>query len=175
MTVATPPSSPDTAFELPPLRLPWQLRLTPDQFELVCQQNPDPVLELSAVGQLIAMTPAGSDTSSSNQTLGALLWMAVDVRAQQRSFAPLCPDLVVELASPSDEGLHRISALRHKIVLYCTNGAQLAWLLLPSGQEAQSLDGGQLFPGLQIDLSEVWQGYPQPASRILKRCKDLCW
>ena len=31
------------------------------------------------------------------------------------SFAPLCPDLVVELASPSDEGPGSASALRKKI------------------------------------------------------------
>jgi Uma2 family endonuclease len=77
MTVATPASTPETASELPPLRLPWQLRLTPEQFELVCEQNPDAVLELSADGQLIAMTPTGSETSSRNQTLGASLWLAV--------------------------------------------------------------------------------------------------
>jgi len=77
--------------------------------------------------------------------------------AQQRSFAPLCPDLVAELASPSDEGPRGISALRHKMELYRTNGAQLGWLLLPS-EQAESLDGGEVFPGLQIDLTEVWQG-----------------
>lgn len=213
MTVATPASTPDMASELPPLRLPWQLRLTPDQFELVCEQNPDAVLELSADGQLIAMTPTGCETSSRNQTLGALLWLAVRrsglplkvfdssggfrlpdgsvlspdaalvrnerwqalTAAQQRGFAPLCPDLVVELASPSDEGARGISALRRKMAAYQANGAQLGWLLLPAEQaveiwsdgvgaspqridQALALDGGELFPGLQIDLSEVWQG-----------------
>jgi Uma2 family endonuclease len=36
------------------LQLPWDLRLTPEQFERVCQANPDAVLELAADGQLIA-------------------------------------------------------------------------------------------------------------------------
>jgi len=45
--------------------------LTPDQFEQVCQANPDAVLELAANGQLIAMTPTGCDTGQRNQTLGA--------------------------------------------------------------------------------------------------------
>ncbi len=42
--------------------LPWDLRLTPEQLALVGQVNPEVVLELSASGQLIAMTPTGGDT-----------------------------------------------------------------------------------------------------------------
>jgi Uma2 family endonuclease len=34
--------------------------------------------------------------------------------AEREGFAPLCPDLVVELASPSDEP----QALRHKLAAY---------------------------------------------------------
>ena len=50
-----PPLEPD------PLRLPWDLPLTPEQFERVCQANPDAVLELDADGQLIARTPTGGE------------------------------------------------------------------------------------------------------------------
>jgi Uma2 family endonuclease len=57
--------------------VPDQLRLTPEQFALVCQANPNAVLELDASGQLIHMTPTGSETGSRNQALGALLWIAV--------------------------------------------------------------------------------------------------
>ncbi|MFM7674921.1 MAG: Uma2 family endonuclease [Synechococcus sp.] len=211
MTLAPPTPRAD---QLPaPLQLPWDLRLTPEQFERVCQANPEAVLELAADGQLIPMTPTGGDTGSRNQALGALLWLAVRqcglplklfdsstcfrlpdgsvlspdaslVRLerwqaltpeQRRSFPPLCPDLVVELASPSDEGPRGVSALRRKMELYRRNGAQLGWLLLPAEravevwhgkhsdpperlQPAQVLDAGALFPGLQIDLAEVWQG-----------------
>ncbi|MEB3304204.1 MAG: Uma2 family endonuclease, partial [Cyanobacteriota bacterium] len=42
-----------------PLLLPPDLRLTPEQFEQVCQANPEAVLELAADGTLIAMTPTG--------------------------------------------------------------------------------------------------------------------
>jgi len=56
-----------------PLKLPWGIRLIPDQCEQVCQANPDAVLELSADGQLIAMTPTGGDTGQRNQTLRASL------------------------------------------------------------------------------------------------------
>jgi Uma2 family endonuclease len=205
-------SSPAAEEMLPALLLPMQLRLSPDQFEQVCQANPDAVLELSAQGQLIAMTPTGSETSARNSTLLVLLglalrssglalklfdssggfllpdgsvlspdaalvhlerWTALSPQ-QRRSFAPLCPDLVVELASPSDEGPRGVTALRQKMELYRTNGAQLGWLLLPADQAveiwragggaperlqpAEHLDAGELFPGLQIPLTEIWQG-----------------
>jgi Uma2 family endonuclease len=197
---------------LEPLALPWDLRLSPEQFERVCQANPEAVLELAADGQLIAMTPTGSETGARNQALGALIWLAVrrtglalevfdsstgfrlpdgsvlspDVSVvrqerwtaltaeQRRGFAPLCPDLVVELASPSDEGPRGLTALRQKMERYRANGAQLGWLLIPEEQAveiwtaaeaapqrldpAQVLDAATLFPGLQIELAEVWAG-----------------
>ncbi len=119
------------------LQLPWDLRLTPEQFERVCQANPDAGLELAADGQLIAMTPTGGETGSRNSALLVQLerWQAFTPE-QRRSFPPLCPDLVVELASPSDEGPRGVSALRQKMELYRRNGAQLGLLLLPAGAAA---------------------------------------
>ena len=210
MTLA-PPTAP-ALLGLEPLQLPWGIRLTPDQFELVCQANPDAVLELAANGQLIAMTPTGGETGQRNQTLGACLWLAArqsglplklfdsstgfrlpdgsvlspDVSLvrqehwealspeQRRSVPPLCPDLVVELASPSDQGPQGAAALRQKMDRYRRNGAQLGWLLFPAEQAVEiwcapddsqpqriepalQLNGGPQFPGLTIDLTEVWQ------------------
>lgn len=43
---------------------------------------------------------------------------------QRRSFAPICPDLVVELASPSDEAHRALTALSSKIAAYQANGAR---------------------------------------------------
>lgn len=196
----------------PPLLLPAELRLTPEQFALVCQANPDAVLELSASGQLISMTPTGGDTSARNSALVFALqsyakrtgrWKAFDssggfrlpdgsvlspdaslVRVdrwrglspeQRRSFPPLCPDLVVELASPSDQEPRGISALRRKMRSYISNGAQLGWLLLPEEQAVEiwrgaspaseperlsqviQLDGSPLLPGFCLDLGEIWE------------------
>ena len=125
---------------LAPLRLPPDLRLTPEQFELVCTENREAVLELAADGRVIAMTPTGSETSGRNSELlfqlqqfakasgswkvfessggfqlpdgsvvspdGSLVsldrWQALTAN-ERRSFAPLCPDLVVELASPAGQ------------------------------------------------------------------------
>ena len=197
---------------LAPLLLPESLRLTAEQFEAVCRANPHAVLELDANGQLIQMTPTGSETGSRNQALGALLWIAVRESGlplklfdsstgfrlpdgsvlspdaslmhldrwqaltpqERRGFAPLCPDLVVELASPSDEGPRGLTALRCKMAAYQANGAQLGWLFVPEerlveiwpclgGGEPQrlyapsQLDASPLFPGLQIELREIWE------------------
>ncbi|MFM9100362.1 MAG: Uma2 family endonuclease, partial [Cyanobium sp.] len=159
MTLAAPPPSAPVPqdLELQSLRLPWDLRLTPEQFERVCQANPEAVLELSADGQLLAMTPTGGETSARNLRLGQRLllwaesagaggWRVFDssggfrlpdgsvlspdaslvhldrwralTSEQRRGFPPLCPDLVVELASPSDEGRRGVTVLRHKMGLY---------------------------------------------------------
>ncbi len=195
-----------------PLQLPWDLRLTPEQFERVCQSNPDAVLELDADGHLIAMTPTGGETGARNSALlfelnlairrcgqslrvfdsstgfrlpdGSVLspdasllrqerWQAL-TPDERRGFPPLCPDLVVELASPSDEGLRGVSNLRHKMGLYQANGAQLGWLLLPEeraveiwrgGQEGMAerleevsrLEGGEGFAGLALELEKIWE------------------
>jgi Uma2 family endonuclease len=91
---------------------------------------------------------------------------------------PLCPDLVVELASPSgaspsDEAPRGLSALRSKMAHYQSNGARLGWLLIPHQQavevwpasgDPQRLEGidvleaGPEFPALQLQLDEIWAG-----------------
>lgn len=50
--------------------------MTPEQFELVCAENREAVLELAADGHVIAMTPTGSETSGRNSRLvmRLLLW-----------------------------------------------------------------------------------------------------
>ena len=205
MTLTT---SPVTFDALAPLRLPPDLRLTPEQFELVCTENREAVLELAADGRLISMTPTGSETGARNSRLemrlllwadqqggwkvcgsssgfrlpdGSVLspdasvirldrWRALSPE-ERRGFAPLCPDLVVELASPSDEGPRGLSALRRKLASYQANGARLGWLLIPHDQavevwpasgalqrleQLQVLEGGSEFPGLRLDLKEIW-------------------
>ena len=202
MTLTTSPAT--------TLRMPPDLRLTPEQFELVCAENREAVLELTADGRVIALTPTGSETGSRNGELffqlklyaklsgewkvfdsstgfrlpdgsvvspdASLLrlerWQALSPE-ERRSFSPLCPDLVVELASPSDEGPRGLSALRQKMAAYRANGARLGWLLLPDEQAVEVwsasgspqrlasvdvLDAGAEFPGLQLQLAEIWAG-----------------
>jgi Uma2 family endonuclease len=215
MTLAPPPATAETSGGgLPPLLLPPDLKLSPEQFALVCDANPEAVLELTADGQLIAMTPTGGDTSARNSLLITRLqiwalaqggWMVFDssggfrladgsvlspdaaaVRLerwqalspeQRRGFPPLCPDLVIELASPSDEGPRGETALRRKMGTYMANGARLGWLLFPEQQAveiwrppanpasaatperlepATLLEDGALLPGLRLDLTQLW-------------------
>jgi Uma2 family endonuclease len=213
MALAPPPATAQPpGLEPAPLLLPWDLRLTPEQFERVCQANPEAVLELTAEGHLIVMTPTGGETGSRNSRLliqlgmaltrgqpslrifdsstgfrlpdGSVLspdaalvleerWQTLSPQ-QRRSFPPLCPDLVIELASPSDEGPRGITALRHKMDRYQANGARLGWLLLPQeraveiwrggGQQgmaerlenASRVAGSELAEGLELDLEEIW-------------------
>ena len=108
-------------------------------------------------------------------------WQALSAE-QRRGFAPLCPDLVVELAStsgasPSDAGSRGLTALRQKMAAYQRNGARLGWLLIPAEraveiwepladppapprrlEAASRLEGDPQFPGLVVELEEIWAG-----------------
>lgn len=221
MTLAVPPPASAAVpaaltsvgqLEPAPLVLPPDLRLTPEQFELVCEANPDAVLELFEDGSWLAMTPTGGETSNRNSRLliqlgmvlanfqpnlrifdssggfrlpdGSVLspdaslvlearWQALTPE-QRRRFPPLCPDLVVELASPGDSGPRGLTDLRQKMDAYQRNGARIGWLLIPQERAVEvwgPLDGGErgrrieaatrlggdpAFPGLLIDLEPIW-------------------
>jgi len=204
--------------------LPRGLKLSPEQFALVCEANPEAVLELTAAGQVIAMTPTGGDTSARNNLLSARLqvwalgqggWKVFDSSGgfrlpdgsvlspdaavlrlerwqaltpeQRRGIPPLCPDLVVELVSPSVaagccegvEGPRGSEALRRKMAAHLANGARVGWLLFPEQraveiwqpgadpaapvvmeriEAAEVLEGGEWLPGLRLELAEIWEG-----------------
>jgi Uma2 family endonuclease len=77
MTLTSSPlhsAAPYSPFDaLSPLRFPTGLRLTPEPFELVCDEIREAVLELSADDRLISMTPTGGDISARNAELEYLL------------------------------------------------------------------------------------------------------
>ena len=115
--------------------------------------------------------PDGSVLSPDASLVRLERWQALTPE-QRRSFPPLCPDVVVELASPSDQGPRAVTALRQKMAAYQANGAQLGWLLIPEEravevwpvaselhriEAATLLDGGQLLPGLRIELQDIRQ------------------
>jgi Uma2 family endonuclease len=120
--------------------------------------------------------PDNSVLSPDASLVGLDRWQALSAE-QRRGFAPLCPDLVVELASPTDEGPRGLTALRQKMAAYQRNGARLGWLLIPAEraveiwepladspaeprrlEAASRLDGDPHFPGLAVDLDEIWAG-----------------
>lgn len=90
----------------------------------------------------------------------------LSAEAKQR-FLPLCPDVVIELRSPSD----RLQDLALKMEEYRGNGARLGWLIDPQqqrvhvyrpGRPAEVLDhprevsGDPELPGFVLDLAAVW-------------------
>jgi Uma2 family endonuclease len=116
--------------------------------------------------------PDGSVLSPDAALVREDRWQALSAD-ERRGFPPLCPDLVVELASPSDEGPRGESALRRKMKLYQANGTRLCWLLLPHQRAAEilrvsqpmsveridnahRLEGSELAEGLELDLAEIW-------------------
>jgi Uma2 family endonuclease len=133
------------------------------------QQGGWKVFESSAGFRL----PDGSVLSPDASLLRLERWQALSA-SERSGFAPLCPDLVVELASPSDQGPRGVTALRRKMATYQANGARLGWLLLPheraveiwcSGsdnpqrlEQATTLEAGAAFPGLCLNLEELWAG-----------------
>jgi hypothetical protein len=106
------------------------LRLTPEQFTVLCEANPDAVLKLldSSTGFRL---PDDSVFSPDAALVALDRWQALSAE-ERRGFAPLCPDLVVELASPRDEGPRGLTASRQKMAAYRRNGALLGWLLIPA-------------------------------------------
>jgi Uma2 family endonuclease len=119
------------------------------------------------------LLPDGSVRSPDASLVRLERWQALS-EAERDGFPPLCPDLVVELASPSDQP----EALRLKMASYISNGSQLGWLLLPRQRtlelwsadpatraprfhvlsDASRLEAAAEFPGLVIDLEEIWAG-----------------
>jgi Uma2 family endonuclease len=59
-------------------------------------------------------------------------WEAL-TRDEQRGFAPLCPDVVFEIASESDNP----SELRKKMAVYLAGGARLGVLVLPQSRTVE--------------------------------------
>ncbi len=86
---------------------------------------------------------------------------------QPEGYLRQLPDLVIEIASPSDSR----PALRRKVALYHQAGIPNVWLieyrsrtvsLFPRGgveqvlTEADTLDGGEVVPGFRLPVSEIF-------------------
>jgi len=186
------------------LNLEPHLQLTDETFEQLCRNNPDLRLERTAQGELIAMSPTGSESGRQNLGLSAQLWfwnqqtglgVAFDsstgftlpngaIRApdaawlkkerwetlsleQRRRFAPICPDFVIELRSPTDE----LETLKIKLQEYIDNSAKLGWLIDAETRQVYIyrpqipvevldqptiLSGESVLPNFEMDLQLIW-------------------
>ena len=178
--------------------------LSEDNFFNFCQLNSHLRIERTSTGELIIMSPAGSETGNRNFKLiqqlanwtdkdgtgigfdssaGFILpngatrspdaswielskWNALS-DAQKAKFAPLCPDFVVEIRSPSDS----LKSLKDKMQEYIDNGVSLGWLIDRQNHQVYiyrpsvdveclsnpvTVSGDSVLPGFNLDLTKIW-------------------
>ena len=86
---------------------------------------------------------------------------------EKRKGAPLCPEFLVELMSPSD----RLSDQKEKMEEYIANGLQLGWLIDPDNKtvyvyrpgaspevlkDPATLSGEPVLRGFLFNVAEIW-------------------
>lgn len=191
----------ETEVKTPPLvvRMRPVVNLTDDQFFEFCQINRDLRIERTATGELLIMSPTGSETGGSNFELAVQLgnwtkqdgtgkgfdsstgftlpngatispdisWVKLErwnalPKEQRTKFAPLSPDFVVELRSPSDS----LKDLSDKMQQYMDNGVRLGWLIDRKGRRVYIYRPGA--PVEQLDNPETVSGAPELPGFVLK-------
>ena len=172
--------------------------------ELLSRDNPDARLETDSKGNLISMSPTGSETGDRNLELAFQIklwnkqsklgkvfdsstgfklsnnavrspdvsWVKIEkwnalTKEQKRKFAPIDPDFVLELMSPTDD----LDKLQDKMREYMNCGIRLGWLINPDakqveiyrqGQETevlnnpQTLSGEDVMSNLSVSLEDIF-------------------
>ena len=109
--------------------------------------------------------PNGATRSPDASWIKLERWNAL-TEEQKASFAPICPDFVIELRSQSDT----LSGLQDKMQEYIANGASLGWLIdrknrkvyiYRPNQEPEILDNpetvsGAVLPGFVLRMAKIW-------------------
>ena len=110
--------------------------------------------------------PDGSMRAADAAWVELTRWNALSAKDQAR-FAPLCPDFVIELRSPSDS----LPELKEKMSQWIANGAQLAWLIDPIEQAVSvyrpgespevhhhptSVQGSGVMGGFELVMARIW-------------------
>ncbi|TVP67179.1 MAG: Uma2 family endonuclease [Nodularia sp. (in: Bacteria)] len=110
--------------------------------------------------------PNGANRSPDAAWVRQERWNALTLE-QQETFAPICPDFVLELRSKTNS----LEKLQAKMKEYIENGACLGWLIDRQNQRVEiyrpgrdvevlnhpvSLSGEDVLPGFVLDLTEVW-------------------
>ena len=87
---------------------------------------------------------------------------------EQNSYAPCCPDFVLELRSSRNDSLPN---LQRKMEEYLDNGARLGWLIDPINKQVQvyrpgeaviildepeTVSGDPVLPGFVLNVQEIW-------------------
>jgi Uma2 family endonuclease len=110
--------------------------------------------------------PDGSMRAADAAWVELKRWQALSA-ADQARYAPLCPDFVIELRSPSDS----LTELKEKMQQWIANGAQVAWLIDPENQTVivyrpgqqpdihnhpTSVQGTGIVAGFELVMARVW-------------------
>jgi Uma2 family endonuclease len=147
-----------------PVRIKTDTPMSDDEFMRFCAANEPTRFERDANGEIIAMSPTGSEGGGQELDVAMELgiWARNDGRgrvfgsnagfklpdssvraadaawvswrrwncltpAEQKRYAPICPEFVVEIRSETD----RLPPLQAKMEQWIANGAELAWLIDP--------------------------------------------
>ncbi len=187
-----------------PLRIHPATRIGDDDLYELCRRNSELRIERTAEGDLIVMSPTGTETGRRNAELTAQIvvwskqngtgvpfdsstgfvlpngaerspdaaWIARPrweqvPRERREKFAPICPDFVVELRSPSDA----VNDLVQKMDEWIANGVRLGWLIMPQERrlgvwrpgkapewhaDPQSVAADPELSGFVLTLADVW-------------------
>ena len=110
--------------------------------------------------------PNGATRSPDASWIRLTKWNSLSAK-QKTKFAPICPDFVVELRSPSDS----LQVLQEKMQEYIDNGASLGWLVdrttrqvfvyTPDSEvrcldDPQTVSGDPLLAGFVLNLAKIW-------------------
>jgi Uma2 family endonuclease len=115
--------------------------------------------------------PDGSMRAPDGAWVELRRWQALSAE-QQTGYAPVCPDFVIELRSPSD----RLPDIEAKMEQWIANGAEVGWLIDPerrdperrvvaiyrAGEEPEvledssSVQGSGPVAGFELVMSRVW-------------------
>ena len=110
--------------------------------------------------------PNGAERSPDASWVKLERWNALS-EEQQEKFAPICPDFVVELRSPTDS----LKVLQDKMQEYIDNGALLGWLIdrkqrqvyiyrpqqpVECLENPENVSGDPVLTGFVLNLSKIW-------------------
>ncbi len=110
--------------------------------------------------------PNGATRSPDAAWIKLVRWNQLTEK-QKASFAPICPDFVIELRSASDT----ISSLQTKMVEYLANGTLLGWLIDRKNRQVyiyrpdqepvilndpQRVNGKPELPGFELVMAKIW-------------------
>jgi Uma2 family endonuclease len=110
--------------------------------------------------------PNGATRSPDAAWIKLVRWNQLTEK-QKASFAPICPDFVIELRSASDT----ISSLQTKMVEYLANGTLLGWLIDRKNRQVyiyrpdqepvilndpQRVNGNPELPGFELVMAKIW-------------------